>query len=138
MFVPLCYPTNYHWMCAIMRRASVGNSGVHIKVCSSIQTTEPYHEYIAKALCCVSQYMNPKLSFARYLMVPVQDKVEQRVDNYRCGMHVIARAWQAAQQAPCVLNLKVVDAVAMHVQCALLQGVEKLCGGDMDSPFRVL
>ena len=118
-----------------MWRPSNVDPVVHIKVCSSVQATEPYHLYIAKALCCVCQYMNPKLS--QYIMLPVQDKVEQRADKYRCGMHVIARAWQAAQPSPCVLKLKVVDVVALHVQCALLRGVDKLCGGDMDAPFRV-
>ena len=127
VFISYLYPVNFHWACAVIRQNK--HKCTEMVILDSSPLTAKYKEYMARTICCVMRTMDTTLPFSRFcLSTPASAELYQRYDQLRCGMHVIARAWQVARGVQNIMTLKDVDVVDEYLQYEFMRGNEHLCG----------
>ena len=128
VFVPLNYPKGTHWVCAVLWK---NESGHYIRVYNSMAAYSRHDLTCANACAHVCACMDPKnYGNIKWKFFQPHDEIEQRAHNHRCGLHVVARAWQVCmnEHLDRVMNLGAFDSIVAFLRKEFLDYATTLCG----------
>ena len=127
VLVPINYPVNVHWCLVVMWK---NKSGHFVRVYNSLKSYKEYDREVASTCAHVCGCMDERYAQMKWKFWQPHDHVEQKANQNRCGLHVIARAWQVCnrQHLTHVMNRGVYENVANFVCYNFLDNTEELCG----------
>ena len=130
LFAPLCFPYADHWITVVMW---LHEDNYYIRVYNSYPQYRKYDKHVACMFSFLYHKMQPKTK-VKWLMRLPHDRLEQRPSDNRCGVFVIARAWQVlcgqflTHKFTCREN---VWAIGSYLSCKFLTYDASLCGDDV-------
>ena len=137
MFAPLCFPYADHWITVVMW---LHEDNYYIRVYNSYPQYRKYDKHVACMFSFLYHKMQPKTK-VKWLMRLPHDRLEQRPSDNRCGVFVIARAWQVlcgqflTHKFTCREN---VWSIGSYLSFKFLTYDASLCGDDVRSCSKIV
>ena len=129
LFIPVCYPQDEHWIAVVMWKSGDEH---YIRVYNSWEQYRHHDKPLAIRFAKIYHQMCPGTR-VRWLFRLPHDKVKQRVADNRCGLYVMARAWQVARGQFLTHAFKArkdIDSIGLYLSHSLLKFIPELCGDD--------
>jgi len=128
VFIPMNYPLREHWCCVILWK---DETGPYVRVYNSLQSYSRHDRTVANACAHACACMDPgKYGKIKWKFFRPHDILEQRSQNMRCALHVVARAWQVCngEHLNRVLDRKSFDHITAYLQIQFLEDSPTVCG----------